>query len=252
MSYVDAICDTMRSQLDQAEKVLDGLELLAPTVVRELVNLYLKPWPLVPQFVEDRIAALVLKEVLAGIAYFRKYLPVLRDAVNSLGSPDHLRLAASTLSNDVSDASTAMAAAMDSGYLLGMRESNWSGPAAEGYALTFPGQPDAADRISEFSDKLHDALRSLADGIEQFYVELAIAVASFLGAVIGYALAIAEAAGVITIPVAVGQVVAASIALGVSVLAVGAMFLTLSQTVNNQIDTLNDDVPAWPTPPITP
>lgn len=252
MSYVDLICDTMRAQLTQAEKALDGLEMLAPTIVRELVNLYLKPFPLVPQFVEDRIAALLLKEVLAGIAYFRKYLPILRDMVNSLGSPDQLRLAASTLSSDVSDASTAMAAAMDSGYLLGMREANWSGAAAEGYRLAFPGQPDATDRISEFSDKLHDALRSLADGIEQFYVELAIAVVTFLGAVIGYVVAIIEAAGVITIPVAIGQAVAANLALVASLLAVGAMFLTISQTVNNQIDTLNDDVPAWPTPPITP
>lgn len=250
MSLVDVICDTMRGQLDQADNVLTGLEILAPGATRDLANLSLKPFPLAGQAVEDELARILLKQVRDAIAHLREYIPVLREMVNSFGSPDRLREAASQLSSDVGDASGTLSAAMGSGHLQGLRPSNWSGSAAEEYVIGFPGQPDAVDRIAGYSASLHDALRSLADGIEQFYLELAIAVTGLLTAVIGLAVAIPEAATVAGIPLAIGTAVVAQLGVNAALLSLGAVFLTLTQTVGNSLDSLDMEFAPWPTPTI--
>ena len=250
MSYVDVLCDTMRDQLESADDTLDDLAVKAPGIAEVLADLACKPFPNTPQFIEDRIATLLLEQIREAIDYSRNCTAAATKLVNSFGSPDALRAAADVLSGSVSVPSDNLSIAMDPAYLLGMREDNWTGGGAEGYSLAFAGQPGAVDVVSDYSEKLHDALRSLADGIEQFYIELGIAVTTLVSAIIALVVAIITAATMVGIPVAVGSAVVAQLSLNTSIMALLAMILTVTQTVGNAIDKINEDVVDWPTPPI--
>jgi len=245
MSYVDVLTAQMQARLDNADDALNMLEKYGPDVIRHLVNTNLATI-MVPPWGKDKIADLLISKLMSGIKYARKAIVFQRTMVRAFGSPDALRAAAAVINSQVNKAAGDLALDVREENLDGMSPSSWSGDAQYKYSQAFDGQRDAVTRINEFGSALEDALRSMADTIEAYYVELTIVILGIVGAIVGFVLAILEAAGVVTIPVAVLTVIGACLSAAAALAALIAMIVTLSQNNANAIAPLEAELDPWP------
>lgn len=246
MSYVDALVGAMESRLNSAEDALDTLEQEGPDFIRHLVDNY-SPGPvpasMVPGWVKDKIADLLITTLLEGIEYARKSIAFQRGMVRSFGSPDALRAAADVINSQVNKASGDLAIQVRAEALKGMNPANWGGDAQYLYTQGFDGQNDAVGRVKEFGSGLEDVLRSMADAIESFYIELTIVVAGVVGAILGVVVA---ALTVATVVIAVLSIIAAVLAALAAIGGLIAMIVTLTQNNQNATAALETKLDPWP------
>ena len=217
MSYVDDLRDLIAEHVREAEAGLDKIDRYGPQAVRTAVDITLPTIPR-PPFVNDRLAGELIARLHEAVAEARQNLDLLLSASRYLGSPDTLRAAADRLSRDVALASDELAIDVRRDNLDAMLPSNWDdGDASAQYAISFEGQSDAVLKIRQNGLLLVDALRSMADGIERYYYELAKAAVSTALAVAGVVVAIVTAPSGVG---AVAGVIGAIIALASAVLSV--------------------------------
>lgn len=244
MSYVDDLRQQILTLCDQADRALDTAERIGPVIIHHLVNVNFAPIlvpPGVTNWIEDRYIDLLLEV----IAYGRDAVRTMRLAAYFLGSPDRLREAAERI-DDVGDGAVDTSALVTVASLTAVRSSSWNdGAASETYRDSIGGRSEAVSRIAELLEPLNDALRALADGIENYYAEAAKAALGVTVAVLGIVGAIATAVETFGVGAVIGIIVAIIGAI-VAFLAFEEMSRIQTQQIANSIATLTDDPVDWP------
>jgi len=248
VSYVDDLVAGIELGLSEATNGLNQLQSVGPRIIHVLVDTTLDTVLPVPEVAKNRIADLLITDLMESIQFTRDAVKQMEKYAHMLGSPDALRAAASTIENSIDTASGDLASDMRPDSLKAMMDdSKWAGGASQLYAKSFIDQNDAASRIATYGAVMEDSLGKLADGIEQFYVELAVAVATFVAAILTAIGAIITAATVVGAPFGIGLAIAACVSALASLGSVIAMWITISQEVSDDIGGLHSHLKPWPT-----
>ncbi|MGH3917085.1 MAG: WXG100 family type VII secretion target, partial [Pseudonocardiaceae bacterium] len=144
------------------------------------------------------------------------------------GNPDRLRQAGMTWSDSVGDALGEIAGNI--GLQNHQTNLQWTGSAAEAYKALVPAQVDALNGLKNLAEKMRTSLDDLAESVEDFWLMMKIAFASFAAVIIG---ALVSAFFVVTIPAAIGVIIAACTA---AVVFVGATINAL----DGHLDVIRD------------
>lgn len=113
--------------------------------------------------------------------------------------------------------------------------TEWTGSGAEAYKAIVPPQGAGLNNMKTLATDIGNTLKTLANGIENFWISMGFALASVVVGLVG---AIAGAAGVVTIPA--GIAVAAG-ALGAAIGFISAAVIQL-KTIYDNIDTSQDKI----------
>jgi hypothetical protein len=259
MSWVDDIRRTALDQVDGCEKVLSWADAKAPPLIRWVIDNHVLTMML-PQFEKDYIASHLIDLFHKLIDVCRQVLDKYREMVSMLGSPDNLRASAAVLKDDVSGKASALGRSVTADSLASLLDSNWvDGDASEIYEHAFETQAAPLAEVSSTADTLHDALRTVANGIEDYYVQLALAIAGGVAAIAGTVVAVLgviEAAA--ASPTVVGSVPGlAAMCIGCALDVVGlitaaisifAMLQTVQHTVNDTLESLPKNIDEWDSP----
>lgn len=158
----------------------------------------------------------------------------------NMGSPSTLWNTADAWSDTIGGPVSGQVASAKAGRLRGDNSSNWQGNAAEQYRQGLPLHEAALDKMkSTLSDGVSTALSDLAKGIITFWAALGVALAAFVGGMIG---AVASSASVFGLPaapfIAAGAVLAA-----VAAFLSGSLILKAVASSNNSTlrQKLNDN-----------
>ncbi|KYJ96822.1 hypothetical protein M4D51_08365 [Microbacterium sp. p3-SID338] len=259
-SYVDALRRQIISQLDEAERSVRDTIRIAPGLIRSAVEASMNarlgtvaipiPGPVIDWMVRriTDAALAALDDCLARIA-------VLREAAGYLGSPDELRAVASEI-DGIGDAAVQLDINKDKldGYMT------WDdGEPTKRYGIAIENQIVDLARVEPAASALKDVLRTHADDIENYYLELAAFVGGAVIAIMGVVSAILSlAAAVLTSPSGVGAVlgiIAAALSLvtamfGAVASTIGAvqLFVSATQNTSNKLDSLQLDLIEWRKP----
>jgi uncharacterized protein YukE len=243
VSYVDDLRNIMLARLDESEDALDFAERHGPTLIRAAVRAHLATI-LVPDWVENRWADIIIEGLMDLIAYARKALAMQRTMVLALGSPDALDKAADLIGQLVGKVAGDLAIEVRQDSLAAINDpSRWQGQSAASYEKGFDGQADAVRRIAQLSSQLEDALRSMSDTIEGYYVALMGTVVSIVGVVLSVVGAI------LTAPTGVGffiGIIGAIVSVIGAVTSVVQMVIAQNQVTDSTIRPLQDTLVLWP------
>ncbi|MDV6011143.1 hypothetical protein [Haloechinothrix sp. LS1_15] len=168
----------------------------------------------------------LIEPIRDGLDRLRQKIDELWSKVNEFldnsGDPDKLNRFADEWSDAIGNPVGNVAANVKLDHMRTNIE--WTGRAAEAYKANVPRQSELLEKIQSVAIEIRDSLRSLANGIETFWIAVAFAVASALVAITG---AIAGLAGVVTIPAgiaaAAGGVSALIASAGVAVTEIKAL-----------------------------
>ncbi|MCI1018577.1 hypothetical protein HWD99_08085 [Microbacterium sp. C5A9] len=260
MSYVDVLREQIIIQLDEAEiRVRDAIR-VAPGLIRRAVeaaaNHYLGTVAvLIPDAAIDWLADQITSAALAALQDCLVRIAVLREAAAYLGSPDELRAVAEKL-GDIGGSATAMDINKDA--LDGLM--SWDdGEPTRRYEVAVENQIDDLAKVAPAMSSLKDVLRTHADDIETYYLELLALVTGAVAAILGVVAAILSLiAGALTFETGVGPVIgiiAAALSLvtamlGVVVSGIAAvqLFVSSTQGTSNKLDALQIDMLEWRKP----
>jgi|GEM_PF-1295128 len=140
------------------------------------------------------------------------------------GSPSRLNAAAQQWSSQVAAPLAAIAGAIGPSQLRTNVE--WVGRAAETYRATVPAQVSGVNGAKDIANQMRASLTSLANSVENFWLAIGIAFATFI---VGAVAAIVAAATVVGIPAAVA---ALATAVGVSIGLITATVVALNSHLN--------------------
>lgn len=134
----------------------------------------------------------------------QKFWDEVKEPFEKPGNPDRLRQAGVTWSDSVGDPLGEIAGNIG----LENHQTNiqWTGSAAEAYKALVPPQVDALNGLKDLADKMRTSLDDLAESVEDFWLAMKIALASFAAVIIG---ALVSAFFVVTIPAAIGVIIGA-------------------------------------------
>lgn len=221
MSYVDELKALIQEYIESVTNALDRAERSGPRAIRRAIDNSFPNAPR-PQFLNDAMADAMIGQLHDAVGLVRRGVEVLDIASKAMGSPDTLRTAAGRLSSDVAAVCESLGSDVRLDNLKAVLPSAWDdGDASAQYAISFDGQSRAVDKIREYALLFSDSLNSMADGIEEYYGELAKAIGSMAVAVVSAVLAI------VTIETGVGTVV----------FGIGA-FLNVAQAVMSAVEVL--------------
>jgi hypothetical protein len=247
MSYVDDLVNAIEYELGEATVGLNGLHQHGPAIIRQLVNVTVDTFLPVPGAIKNRIADLLIADLLEMISYSRDSIKYMEKAAHMLGSPDALRAAAQMVEDSADKASIDLAADVRPDSLKAMMDSTkWDGEASQLYEKSFLGQNDAVARIATYGAVVEDALGKLADAIEQFYGELVVGVGTLVAAILAAIGAVIAAATVAGIPFAIGLAVGACVSAIASAVSLILMIMTIMQDVSGDIGKLHSSIEPWP------
>ncbi len=243
MSYVDLLRKLIQEHLKRSARGLDEIERVAPAAIRAAVSTSTATVPLIRPgngWIADRI----IEQMHEAVDLAREQLEVAEELSQYLGSPDALRAAADSLTRGIVVRAEALAPEVRKDNLRSMLPSAWDGgDASAQYALSFEGQGEAVLRIAEAAKLMAAALESMADGIEEFYLDVA-------GAVIGLGVSIATAvAGIMTAATGVGALPGIVAAIAGVIGAFGSAATLLSQAATPRGEPVGSALTSltWPT-----
>jgi len=262
-SYVDTIRDAITSSLDNSEALVRDAMLIAPRLIRAAVHAAFNrqlatikmpaPDPLV-----DAIANELINGAMDALRTCLEHISVLREAAAFLGSPDQLREMAEVFGAIGTEAQNLEIRRDD---LQGYR--TWfAGQASRDYESAIDAQIDDLARVQPPAFDIKDVLRTHADDIENYYVQLlelavglAVAIGGVVGAIVGVvgaALSAVPTAGVGAVVGVVAAAISLVMALGGTVVAgIGAvqLFLAATQGSANKLDQICSQLPTtWEGP----
>lgn len=253
-SYVDVLRVQIEDNLDRCDELLDWIDREAPPIIRTAVPIYLMTIPPlgVPVPANNPLTAAWLAYIAGATGRARQLVSVYRAAVSYVGSPDALRAARDVIGTSIVTPAHDLAARITPGNLDSTDPNLWNdGLASSGYARKVIDRDDETRRVAELAAPLGQGLGDMADAIEAFYIELALAVAgavSFLVgvvvAVIGLAVAVATAGAGVGVPVA--GVISACVGIFTVIGSAIAMWVTLQQTMDGVIRSLTLPPTTWP------
>lgn len=134
----------------------------------------------------------------------QKFWQEVQEVFTQRGDPDRLREAGAAWAEGVGNALGEIAGKIS----LENHKTNieWTGSAAEAYRAIVPAQKEALNGLKDLALQMRTSLDELADSVEDFWFQL---IAGFVAFVIAIGIGIATAAGVVTIPVAIGIILGA-------------------------------------------
>jgi hypothetical protein len=238
MGYVEAIKAFEHGRLADAEQTVRTLRAGCDPVIRQLVDVYLDTFPPFPfkDRAGDEIAEQVIEVVQGVCDQVIESIEALDELVDWIGGPEALRAAAAALETQVNAPTAQLSLDIDGAALPAL--ASWVDlPASETYRDVRGAQVDELNRLPQLITSLRSVLRGMADAIEQFYIELAVAITGAVVAVGSLVLAVLEAAGVITIPLAVVSIVTAIIGAVAAAAGVVGLVVTTMQVQGNLLDT---------------
>ncbi|MGO2684355.1 hypothetical protein [Microbacterium sp.] len=260
MSYVDVLREQITNHLDDAERRVNDAIRDAPglihTAVEAAANHYLGIGAvLVPDPVIDWVAQQITDAALVALNDCLARVRVLREAAAYLGSPDELRAVAEKL-GDIGGATARMDINKDQ--LDGLM--SWDdGEPSRRYEVATENQIDDLARIEPVMSSIKGVLRTHADDIENYYLELLALVVGAVAAILGVVAAILSlVVGAATFETGVGPVigiiaaalslVTALIGVVVSGIAAVQLFVRSTQGVSNKLDAIQIDMVDWRKP----
>ncbi|MDU0366961.1 hypothetical protein AB0O16_04060 [Microbacterium sp. NPDC089180] len=260
MSYVDLTRQVIAGQLDDAEAKVRGAISSAPASIRRAVQKWVDEQAhglgvLVPDGLVDQVADIIISVALDALEQCLDTIAVLRVCNAYLGSPDRLRNMASTI-GDISGSAENLQIKKDQ--LDGLM--SWDdGKASKVYEYGIDDQVRALGVLPGKLGGVAGVLRTQADDIESFYLNLAGLVGGTVLAIGGVVTAILSLiGGALSSPTGVGAVVgligaalSAVLALaGVGMAGISALqlFLSAMQGTSNKLDDLLSSMPAWDPP----
>jgi hypothetical protein len=197
-------------------------------------------------------------KVIAGWNQFvramERFWEVQREFWGNLGSPSTLWNTADAWSDTIGGPVSGQVQSTKAGRLRGDNTSNWQGNAAEQYRQGLPLHEVALDKIkSSLSDGVSSALSDLAKGIIAFWASLGVALAAFVGGMIG---AVASSATIFGLPaapfIAAGAALAAVAAFVSGSLILKAVASSTNSTLRQKLnDNSGYDNGHWPRTAVT-
>nr|WP_201470442.1 hypothetical protein [Microbacterium hydrocarbonoxydans] len=259
-SYVDILREQIISQLDQAEDRVDHAIRVAPGLIRTAVeaaaNHYLGTIAvLIPDPVVDWVAEQITGAALDALRDCLVRIAILREAAAYLGSPDDLRAVAEKL-GDIGGSASAMDINKDA--LDGLM--SWDdGEPTRRYETAVENQIQDLAKVAPAMSSIKDVLRTHADDIENYYLQLLALVMGAVAAILGVVAAILSLiAGALTFETGVGPVIgiiAAALSLVVAMVGVVTsgiaavqLFVTSTQNTSNKLDAIQIDTLEWRKP----
>lgn len=190
MSYVDLLRETITVQLDITEQCVRAAKSAAPGLVRYSVEAIIRnrvgpAAVVIPDDAFDWIADQVTVAVQAALDTCLEYIASLREMAQFLGSPDELRTAAESL-GELHDSASQLKIRKDDldGY------NSWFDDPSQYYENALEEQMDKLSELLEPLDTLKQVLRTHADQIENYYLELTTLVLGAGAAIAGLVVAI--------------------------------------------------------------
>lgn len=254
MSYVDLLRETITVQLDLTEDCVRAAKSVAPGLVRYAVEAIIRnrvgpAAVVIPDDAFDWLADQVTVAVQAALDTCLEHIASLREMAQFLGSPDELRAAADVLEG-IGDAATALEIRpMDlEGHLT------WKDGDSKRYDGEVYFQHENVERVPEAMVTFEDVLRTHADEIESYYLELsslALGGAASIAGLVGTILGLIEAAAasgpgsLIGIVGAAFSLVEAALGLVVSAISVLQILVKSTQDSASKIDALDFEVFVW-------
>lgn len=260
MSYVDTTRAIIRIQLNDIERRVREARAKAPAVLRAAVQEFVDRQAgglgvLVPDGLVDELADIVISAALAALDQSLETIAALREANEMLGSPDKMRSMAGVL-DGIASASDNLQIRKDQ--LPGLLA--WDdGTPSRTYEFSIDDQVRAVSEIAGNVSSVSGVLRTHADDIESYYLNLAGLVVGAVIAIGGLIAAILSfAGGALTAGTGIGAVLgiiggalslvmsaAGVIATGISAL---QLFLAASQGSANKLNDLITAMPEWKAP----
>lgn len=254
MSYVDLLRETITSQLDATEQCVRAAKSAAPGLVRYAVEAIIRnrigpAAVVIPEDVIDGLTEQVTIAVQAALDTCLEHIASLREMAQFLGSPDELRDAADVLQS-VGDAATGLEIRpMDlEGHLT------WDDGDSKRYDGEVYYQHKNVERVPEAMVTFEEVLRTHADEIESYYLELSSLVAGGAMSIVGLVVAIlglieaAAASGpgsLIGIVGAAFSLVEAALGVVVSAISVLQILVKSAQDSASKLDALDFEVFVW-------
>lgn len=245
MSQVDDVKHFIQDCLKNQLKTLDWLEKWGPSIIKRLVPTYLGTIE-VPEWARKELADYYIDRLNDGIAYARQLNAVQQEMVLYIGSPDALREAADALGLAVTaKAADYSTANLREDSLIAMSDpAQWDGPGTAQYAKSFDGQAVAFSRISEYSEKMEDALKQMATNIEDYYNNVRDAVLGLLEVIGGIVILIATWESIIG---GIAGIVIAIIGIVNIVNSVNDLANEQALSTKEMLSDLNSSIQDWPT-----
>jgi uncharacterized protein YukE len=207
---LSAIIDTVLGGVDQAADLVNGVLTGARSVLALLP----------PEVVSGVLADLARLE-----RSFDEATAGLGEIVASGGGPPALRAAGSAWATEIGGVAGRLAglATLDAT----AADDHWSGDAATAYRNTLPPQQAALTALKTAGDEVDATLVELANAITKFWINLALACASLVAALL------ASAAGAAT-------VVGAPLSLGACIASIGVFATALTGLINSLTELITD------------
>ncbi|MGO1507842.1 MAG: hypothetical protein ACTHZW_08975 [Microbacteriaceae bacterium] len=260
MSYVDFVREQITNQLNDAEQRVNDAIRVAPGLIRTAVEAAANHYfgiaaVLIPDAVIDWVTEQISGAALVALNDCLARIRVLREAAAYMGSPDELRAVGEKL-GDIGGATARMDINKDE--LDGLM--SWDdGEPSNRYEVATENQIDDLARVEPIMSSIKDVLRTHADDIENYYLELMALVAGAVAAILGVVGAILSiVVGAATFTTGVGPVlgiIAAALSLvtaliGVVVSGIAAVQLIVRSTqgVSNKLDAIQMDIVDWRKP----
>lgn len=186
----------------------------------------------VPGFLSD-----LIRPILDGLAAikrkFDEFWAPLKEQFDNFGNPPKLEEYSATWRETVANPIRTIS---DDVKLENMSTNiEWEGRGAEAYKTIVPPQSEGLADIKDLAVDISETLKELANGIEDFWIAIGIALGSL---VIGMVAAIVEAATVVGIPAAIATIIAA---IGVAFAAVTAAIVAL-KGIYDTLDTKQEAI----------
>jgi len=170
----------------------------------------------------------LIEPIKAAIQALNAKLREFWDRANQLmeqpGSPSALKEAARRWSSDVAAPLAAIAGTIAPARM--QTNVEWIGRAAEAYRVTLPGQVAGLTGAKGVADQMRSSLTNLAMSVENFWLAIGIAFATFIVGAVG---AIIAAATIVGVPAAIA---ALATAVGVSIGLIAAAIMALKSHLN--------------------
>ena len=170
----------------------------------------------------------LIEPIRAGIEALNAKLREFWDRANQLfqqpGSPSRLDEVAQLWVSEVAEPVAAIAGTVSPDKMRTNVE--WVGRAAEAYRSTVPAQVSGLNGIKDIANQMRTSLNLLANSVENFWLAIGIAFATFIVGAVG---AIIAAATVVGVPAAIAAI---ATAVGVSIGLIAAAVVSLKSHIN--------------------
>ncbi|MEO7122459.1 MAG: hypothetical protein ABI400_04965 [Lacisediminihabitans sp.] len=203
MSDLNAFESFMQDRLTNADDMMTEVGRIGPVIIRDIVEYspITIEWP---QWIKDKVIAEILSQLARAIAQYHKAVAFMRLGIKGMGDPDKLRAAGSTIHDKIYAASDSLAAGVRVGSLKAMDSDDWVGGSSRDYFNSFDGLRDEVRSVTRYSTILETALGDMAKAINDLFItwrnaaiELGIAVAGLIVAIVGSPLVAPLVAGIV-------------------------------------------------------